>query len=49
MFKKLKDEIIGAINISTNRILGDNVSSLNTMQDKINAHNINKTTTSQYH
>lgn len=38
MFKKLKDEIIGAINISTNRILGDNVSSLNTMQDKINSH-----------
>ena len=38
MFKKLKDEIIGAINISTNRILGVNVSSLNTMQDKINSH-----------
>ena len=34
MFKKLKDEIIGVINISTNRIIGDNASSL----DKINSH-----------
>ena len=38
MFKKLKDEIISAINISTNRIIGDNASSLNVVHDKINSH-----------
>lgn len=38
MFKKLKDEIIGAINISTNRIIGDNASSLDAVHDKINSH-----------
>lgn len=48
MFRKLKDEIIGAINISTNRITSDHASSLDTARDKINSH-ITSVIRKEYH